>query len=82
MAARFLFLVYARDGAVKTAKMAFFASILRSRCRMHLSLGKNRECLPRFVHEQLRFAKSDRNSVGKREIAFWKACLIAVVPPN
>ena len=78
----FVFLVYARDGAVKTAKTAFFASIRRSRCYLHCSLGENRECLPRFVHDQLRFDKSGRNNSGNLEITFWRACLIAVVPPN
>ena len=78
----FVFLVCARDGAVITAETAFFASILRPRCYLQFSLGKNRECPPRFLNDQLRFDKSGWNNVGKLEIVFWRACLIAVVPPN
>ena len=63
-------------------KGRFFASILRSRCYLQFSFGKNRECPPRFLYDQLRFDKSGWNNVGKLEIAFWRACLIAVVPPN
>ena len=73
-----------RDGAVRTAETAFFfASILRPRCYLQFSLGKNRECPPRFLYDQLRFDElSGWNNVGKLEIVFWRACLIAVVPPN
>ena len=83
MISRFVFLVCARDGAVITAeKGVFFASILRPRCYLQFSLGKNREFPPRFLYDQLRFDKSGWNNVGKLEIVFWRACLIAVVLPN
>ena len=60
----------ARDGAIRTAEMAFFVTILRSRCYLQFSLGKNRERPPRFLYDQLRFDKSDWNNVGKLEIVF------------
>ena len=72
----------ARDGAVRTAEMVFFASILRSQCYLQFSLGKNRECLPRFLYDQLWLNKSGWNNVEKLEIAFRRAYLIVVVPPN
>jgi hypothetical protein len=79
------FLVCARDAwCCQNYQNAYgvFASILGSQCYLYCSLSKNRKCLPRFVHDQLRFDKSGWNNVGKLEITFWRACLIAVLSPN
>ena len=44
--------------------------------------GKNEEYHPKFHLPLLRSAKSSRNNVGKLEIVFKRAWLIAAVPPN
>ena len=64
----FVFLVCARDHAVRRAETAFFASILSLRRALQISLGKNRERLPTCLSVQLRFYKSDWKNSGKLEI--------------
>ena len=72
----------ARDRAVKTAEMAGFASIYLLQHCLQNRCGENKEHDPKFHFVQLRSAESGWNNVGKLEIMFRRAWLVAVVPPN
>ena len=80
--AAFVFRLHAKDRAVRSAEMAFFASIcLLQRCLQNRH-GENQEYHPKFYFPLLRSAECDWNNVGKLEIVFRRAWLIAVVLPN
>ena len=80
--ATLVFHLCARDRAVKSAEMAFFASIYLLQCCLQNRRWENQEYHPKFHLPLLRSAKSSRNNVGKLEKMFKRAWLIAAVPPN
>ena len=65
-----IFPARAKDRAVKTAEMAFFAIIFLVQCSLQTSLGENQDYQPRLIFVQLRFTESVGNNVGKLEIVF------------
>ena len=80
--ATFVFQLRTRDCAIKSAEMAFFASIYLLQCWLQNRCRENQEYHPKFHLPLLRSAKSGWNNVGKLEIVFKRAWLITVVPPN